>query len=71
MKYFWRRNGFIFYLYHYFLEVSVIFTSGNSISPLPQLALSIYCLNLPGECSFWDHFLLELCDGFQEGLIEL
>lgn len=32
MKYFWRRNGFIFYLYYYFLETAAILNTRKNIS---------------------------------------
>lgn len=52
MKYFWRRNGFIFYLYYYFLETAAILNTRKNIpsppySPSPiRLFNFIYCHNL-------------------------
>lgn len=49
MKYFWRRNGFIFYLYHYFLEIADIFNIRKYIFPLHQLVF-IFILFTASTC---------------------
>lgn len=45
-------------------KCQIFLTSGNTISLLPQLDISIFCLNMPGSRSSLDRILLDMCDGF-------
>lgn len=52
MKYFWRRNGFIFYLYYYFLETAAILNTRKNIPspPIPHLQLDFLILFTATTC---------------------